>query len=81
MDIWRRPINTSDFDAVTWLDAIYKIVLEDDRDAAGQLARWSTFRHLLNRDNLRVLIEAVSILVCECVTVFVPDGEGLCAIC
>ena len=80
VDVWRRPIDTSDFDAVAWLDAIDEIILEDDRDAAGQLAGWSTFRHLLDRDDLRVLIEAVSIFVSECITIFVPDGEGLCAI-
>ena len=51
-DIWRRPINTSDFDAVTWLDAIDKIILEDDRDAARELAGWSTFRHFLDCDDL-----------------------------
>lgn len=81
MNIWRRTINTSDFDAVTWLDAIDKIILEDDRDAARELAGWSTFRHFLDCDDLRVLIETVTIFMCECVTIFVPDGEGLCAIC
>ena len=81
MNIWRRTINTSDFDAVTWLDAIDKIILEDDRDAARELAGWSTFRHFLDCDDLRVLIETVTIFMCKCVTIFVPDGEGLRAIC
>ena len=80
MDIWRSPINTSDFDAVTWLDAIDKVILEDDRDASRKLAGWSTFRHFLDRNDLRVLVEAVTILVCECVPILVPDRECLRAV-
>ena len=80
VNVWCRPIDTCDFDAVAWLDAIDKIILEDDGDATGKLAWWSTFRHLLYRDDLRVLIEAVAIFMCECITIFVSDGEGLRAI-
>lgn len=64
MHIGGCSIYTSHFNAVARFYAINQIVLEDDGHTARKLAWRRTFRHFLNRDNLRILVEAVAVLVC-----------------
>ena len=75
--IGSSSVDASDFDAVTRLDAIDKVVLQDDGDTARQLAWWCALRHLLDRDDLGVLVQAVSILVHERIAILVLHREVL----
>jgi len=81
VDIGSSPVDTSHFDTVARLDAIDKIVLEDHLHAPWQLARWCTFRHFLNRDDLGVFVETVAVLVSQSISVLVLHWEVLRASC
>ena len=77
VNVWRRSIDTSYLDTITWLHVVNQIVLKDDRHTARKLSGWGALRHLLNCDNLGVFVEAVSILVSQCVPILVTHRESL----
>ena len=72
--------NACDLNSISWLDAVNKVILQDDLDTARKLTRWCALWHFLNRDNLRVLVKAVAILVGKCVSILVFDRESLSSI-
>lgn len=56
------PENSSDLYPVSRLAAVDQIVFEDNIDGARKLTWRRVFRHLLDGDGLRILINAVAIL-------------------
>ena len=78
--IGRRAVDTCDLDAITGLDAVNKVVLQNNRHTARQLTWRCIFWHLLNRHDLRVLVQTITILVGERISVFVFDWESLSTI-
>ena len=78
--IWSGAVNTSHLDSVTGLDAVHEVVLEDDLHAARKLTWGCALWHLLDCDHLRVLVQAVAILVRQRISVLVFDWERLTAV-
>lgn len=67
--------DTINLDPVTRFSLVNKIVLQDDLNAPGQLARRRILWHLLYSDNLAVLVNTVAILGRERVLIFILDRE------
>mmetsp|Transcript_24637 Transcript_24637/g.30711 ORF Transcript_24637/g.30711 Transcript_24637/m.30711 type:complete len:200 (+) Transcript_24637:1667-2266(+) len=74
------PKNASDFDAIARLDAINKVVLQNNLDAARELTRGRTLRHFLNSHDLRVFVQAVAVLVGERISILILYRESFTAV-
>ena len=63
MHVGGRSVDASHLYSITGLYAINQIVLENDGDTPRKLAGRRAFWHFLNCHNLRILVEAVAVLV------------------
>ena len=67
-------VDANDLDAVTGLDAIYEVVVEDELDGTGELSHGGPLGHLLQSDGLVVLEGGQSELGLELVSLLVLGG-------
>jgi hypothetical protein len=63
--------DTSDLHSITRLHFVDEVIFKDDLDGARELTGWGSLGHLLNGNDLRVLVNAVAILSREGVIVLV----------